>query len=66
MRNNGHYDKANDKDNIKISANTNILKSEMILKNNYDVYLGQNKSITSVLGFHSKLYTSWFNEHIMI
>ena len=25
MRKNGHYDKANDKDNIKISANTNTL-----------------------------------------
>ena len=27
MRKNGHYDKANDKDNIEISANTNTLKS---------------------------------------
>ena len=34
MRKNGHYDKANDKDKIKISANTNILKSEMFLRNN--------------------------------
>ena len=33
---NGHYDKASDKDNIEISANTNTLKSEMILKCNYD------------------------------
>ena len=30
MRKNGHYDKANDKDNIEIFANTNTLKSEMI------------------------------------
>ena len=37
MRKNCHYDKANDKDNIEISANTNTLKSEMILKNNYEV-----------------------------
>ena len=28
MRQNGHYDKANDKDNIEISANTNTLKSQ--------------------------------------
>ena len=35
MRKNGHYDKSNDKDNNEISANTNTLKSEMILKNNY-------------------------------
>ena len=34
MRKNGHYDKANDKDNIEISANTNTLKSAMILRNN--------------------------------
>ena len=27
MRKNGHYDKANDKNNIEISANTNTLKS---------------------------------------
>ena len=34
-----HYDKENDKDNIEISANTNTLKSEMILKNNYEIWL---------------------------
>ena len=38
MRKSGHHDKANDKDYIEISANTNTLKSEMILKNNYEVY----------------------------
>ena len=37
MRKNGHYDKANDKDNIEISAKTNTLKSEMFLKKNYEV-----------------------------
>ena len=29
MRKNGHYDKANDKDNIEISANTKTLMSEI-------------------------------------
>ena len=62
MRENGHYDKANDKDNIEISANTNTLKSEMVLKNNCEVDFRQDKSINSLLGFHSKLYTSGFNE----
>ena len=52
----------NHKDNIEISANTNTLKSEMFLKNNYEVDLGQDKSINSLLGFHSKLYTSGFHE----
>ena len=37
MRQNGHYDKANDMDNIEISANTNTLKSEMFIKNNYEI-----------------------------
>ena len=54
MRKNGHYDKANDKDNIEISANTNTLKSEMILKNNYEVDFRQDKSINSLLGFKNK------------
>ena len=62
IRENGRYDKANDKDNIEISANTNTLKSEMILKNNYEVDFRQDKYINSLLGFRSKLYTPGFNE----
>ena len=34
----------------------------MFLKNNYEVDSGEDKSINSLLGFHSKLYTSGFNE----
>ena len=37
MRKNSHYDNANDKCYIEISANANTLKSEMIIKNNYEV-----------------------------
>ena len=59
---NGHYDNGNDKDNIEISANTNTLKSEMILKNNYEIDFGKCKSINSLIGFDSTLYTSRFNE----
>ena len=62
MIKNCHYDKANDKDNIEISANTNTLNSEMILKNNYENDFRQDKSINSLPGFHSKLYISGFNE----
>ena len=62
MRKNGHYDKANDKDNIEISANTNILKSEMFLKNNYEDDFRKGKSINSLLGFDTNLYTSGFHE----
>ena len=62
MRKNGHYDKENDKNNVEISANTNTLRSEMFLKNNYDVDFWKDKSINNLLGFHSKLYTSGFHE----
>ena len=62
MRKNGQYDKANDKDNVIISANTNTLKSEMIINNNCEVDFRRYNSINSVLGFDSKLYTSGFNE----
>ena len=49
-------------DNIEISANTNALKSDMNVKNNYEVDFGKDKFINSLLGFDSKLYTSGFNE----
>ena len=62
MRENDHYDKANDKVYFEISTNTNTSKSEMIVKNNYDVNFRRYKSINSLLGFYSKLYTSGFNE----
>ena len=48
MRKNCHYDKANDKDNIEISANTNTLKSEMFLNNNFEVDFRKDKSINSL------------------
>ena len=38
----------------------------MILKNNYEVDFRQDKSINSLLGFDSKLYTSGFNESEII
>ena len=62
IRKNCHYDKVNDKDYIEISANTNTLKSEMILNNNYEADLRQDNSINSLLRFHSKRYTSEFHE----
>ena len=62
MEKNCHYDKASDKVNIEISANTSTLRSQMIVKNNYDVDFRRYKSINSLLGFHGKLYTWGFNE----
>ena len=62
IRKNGYYDKANDKDNVEISANTNTLKSEMIINNNCEVDFRRYNSINSLLRFDSKRYTSGFNE----
>ena len=62
MRKSSHYHKANDKVYMQISANTNTLKSEMILKNNYQVDFCWYNSIKSLLGFYSKFYTSGFSE----
>ena len=62
MRKNCHYDKENDKSYIEISANTNTLKSTMFLRDNYEVDFRQYISINSLLGFHTKLYTSGFHE----
>ena len=62
MRKNNHYDQTSDKVYIEISANTNTLKSEMIINNNCEVDFRRYKSINSLLGFDSKLYTSGFNE----
>ena len=59
---NGHYDKENGKNNDEISANTNTLRLEMFLKNNYEVDFGKDKSINNLLGFHGKFYTSGFHE----
>ena len=59
---NCYYDKSNNKYNIEISANTKTLTSEMIIKNNYEVDFRQDKSINSLVGIYSKLYTSGFNE----
>ena len=61
MRKNDHYDKVNNKNNVEIPANTNTLKSEMFLKSNYEVDFRKDKSINSLLGFDSNLYTSGFH-----
>ena len=43
MRKNDHYDQTSDKVYIEIFANTNTLKSEMFLKNNYEVDFRKDK-----------------------
>ena len=55
MRKNTHYDQAYDKVYIEISANTNTLKSEMIIKDSNQVDFRRYNSINSLLGFNCKL-----------
>ena len=50
------------KQTIRFTANTITLKSEMIIKDNYEVDFSQYNSINSLLGFHSILYTSGFHK----
>ena len=45
MRKNNHYDQSSDKVYIEVSANTNTLKSEMIIKNNCEVDFRRYNSI---------------------
>ena len=59
---NGHYDNANDKDNIEIFANTNTLKSEMTINSTSEVDFRRYNSINSLLAFDIKLYASGFIE----
>ena len=61
IRKNNHYDQTSDKVYIEIYANTNTLKSEMIINNNCEVAFRRYNSISGLLGFYSKLYTSGFN-----
>ena len=43
-----------------LSAIANTLKSEVILKNNYEINFRQDNYINSLLEFHSKLYTTYY------
>ena len=62
MRQNGHYDPTNEEYYIAISANSNTLKSVLILENNYQVDFRHPNSISRVLGFYNDIYTLDFQE----
>ena len=49
MRKNNHFDQKSDKVYIAISANTNTLKSEMIIKNNCEAFFRRYNFINSLL-----------------
>ena len=62
MKENVHYDKINNHHYIAISANTNTLKSVLILENGYQVDFTESNSLSSVLGFDNAIYISNFQE----
>ena len=62
MRQNGHYDSVNEEYYITISANSNTLKSVLILENNYHVDFRPPISISKLLGFDHNIYTQDFQE----
>ena len=51
MEKRGHYDPINEDTYIKISANSNTLKSVLILGKNYQVDFNHQNSLAKVLGF---------------
>ena len=58
----GHYDSINEDSYIKTSANSNTLKSILILEKDYQVDFNHQNSISKVLGFTGAKYTEGFHE----
>ena len=62
MKKRGHYDSINEDYYINISANSNTLKSILILEKDYQVDFNHQNSISKVLGFTGVKYTEGFHE----
>ena len=62
MKKRGHYDSINEDYYINISANSNTLKSILILEKDYQVDFNHQNSISKVLGFTGAKYTEGFHE----
>ena len=59
MGNRGHHDPINEDYYINISANSNTLKSILILEEDYQVDFNHQNSIAKVLGFTGAKYTGY-------
>ena len=57
MQRNGHNDES-----IKITANTNTLKSVLEIQGDFQVYFRARNSISSVLGFRNQVHKEGINE----
>ena len=62
MKKRGHHDSINEDYYIKISANSNTLKSILILEKDYQVDFNHQNSLAKVLGFTGAKYTGGFHE----
>ena len=58
----GHHDLINEDYYINISANSNTLKSVLILEKDYQVDFNHQNSLAKVLGFTGVKYTEGFHE----
>ena len=58
----GHYDEVNQESYIKIAANSNTLKSILIIDKGYSVDFNQPNNLSKVLGFTGKKYIEGFHE----
>ena len=62
MEKRGHYDPINEDYHINISANSNTLKSVLIIEKDYQVDFNHQDSLAKVLGFTGTKYTEGFHE----
>ena len=62
MEKRGHYDSVNEDYYINISANSNTLKSILILEKDYQVDFNHQNSLAKALGFTGTKYTEGFYE----
>ena len=62
MEKRGHYDSIKEDYYINISANSNTLKSVIILEKDYHVDFNHQNSLAKVLGFTGTKYTEGFHE----
>ena len=58
----GHHDPINEDYYINISANSNTLKSILILEKDYQVDFNHHNSIAKVFGFTGAKYTEGFHQ----
>ena len=62
MEKRGHYDEINNEYYINISANSNTLKSVLIIESGYQVDFNQVNNMSKVLGFTGAKYGEGFHE----